>query len=334
MIKIKESAILGLLLLLVLFGCRNDDDGNGVIEVPERDRSEQQVDDVLALEAYFDTHYYNASFFEGNNNASIDDIIITELPKDDNGNYLPLPDPDNNNLLSEDVVTRTTVYFETDYEYYILNLNQGGGDEQPHFCDDVRALYNGFLLDGLVFDSAVTPVDFDLLQTIRGWQLVFPEFNISETIVDNGDGTVDYFNNGLGMMFIPSGLAYFSQGQPNIPLYSPLVFKFELLQTEINDHDGDNVPSYIEDLNGNGDPADDDTDGDDIFNLFDVDDDGDNTLTIDEDLEDTDLDVDTNGDGDTTNDKDGDGDPTNDDTDSDGIPNYLDEDDSESRIDN
>jgi len=70
------------------------------------------------------------------------------------------------------------------------------------------------------------------------------------------------------------------------------------------DGDADNVPDYLEDLNGNGDLTDDDTDMDGIPNYLDDDDDDDGILTIDED---------TNGDGD----------PTNDDDDGDGIPNYL-----------
>jgi hypothetical protein len=328
--KIKNSLLVVVLIFITILSCRNDDDGLTV--VPEADRDVQQIIDNDSLVGYLETHYYNATFFEGNTSASIDDIVITELPQDDEGNYEDLPDPDINTLLIDAVVTRTTEYLEFDYTYYVLKLNQGGGDEQPHFCDDVRARYNGFITTGEVFDSTVTPIEFDLLGTIRGWQLVYPEFNVSETIVTNEDGTVDFFNNGLGMMFIPSGLAYFSESQDGIPVYSNLMFKIELMQTEINDHDSDNVPSYLEDLNGNSDLTDDDTDGDEIFDMFDTDDDGDETLTIDEDLEDTDLDADTDGDGILTNDKDGDGDPTNDDTDGDGIPNYLDTDDTDARI--
>ncbi|MCF1192739.1 hypothetical protein LRR18_14175 [Mangrovimonas sp. AS39] len=89
--------------------------------------------------------------------------------------------------------------------------------------------------------------------------------------------------------------------------------------------DNDGVPAELEDINGNGDLYDDDTDGDGIPNFLDADDDGDNILTIVE-LDDNDL-VDANGDGD--NDDDVDGDPLTNpvDTDGDGIPNYLDNDD-------
>jgi hypothetical protein len=48
------------------------------------------------------------------------------------------------------------------------------------------------------------------------------------------------------------------------------------------DHDNDGIPSWMEDLNGNGYLLDDDTDGDGVPNYIDNDDDGDGVLTIDE----------------------------------------------------
>jgi hypothetical protein len=333
--KIKNYILLTLIILLSFSACRNDDDDDGVIVVPIRDRAEQQIIDNDSLLGYFATHYYNFIDFETNNDPNMSQLIISELPKDEQGNYLDLPDPGNNTLLEDVVVTRETVWEETDYKYYILKLNEGGTTESasPHFCDNIRVNFSGNLMDEEVFDSTVNPITTDLLSLVRGWQLVLPEFKVAETQVFPGDGTVDYINHGLGVMFLPSGLGFFAESAGGVALYSPLIFKFELFETEVNDHDSDNVPSYIEDLDGNL-IFDDDTNDDSISNFIDFDDDGDGTLTIDEDLEDMDLTVDTDGDGDPTNDKDGDGDPTNDDTDGDGIPNYLDTDDTESRIDN
>uniref|UniRef100_UPI0030D72828 Calx-beta domain-containing protein n=1 Tax=uncultured Roseivirga sp. TaxID=543088 RepID=UPI0030D72828 len=77
---------------------------------------------------------------------------------------------------------------------------------------------------------------------------------------------------------------------------------------DLTDSDGDGVIDSDEDINGNGDLTDDDTDGDGIPNYLDPDDDGDGVPTKDEDVN-------------------KDGDPTNDDTDDDGVPNHLDEDD-------
>ena len=142
-----------------------------------------------------------------------------------------------------------------------------------------------------------------------------------------------YNNPGIGIMFLPSGLGYYSAAAGSVPVYSNLIFKFKVFQAELNDHDFDNVPSHLEDINGDYDLTNDNSDDDTFADFVDSDDDNDGTLTIDEDLEpDSDLTVDRDGDGDPTNDI-GDGDPTNDDTDGDGIPNYLDPDDTASRDD-
>lgn len=326
--------------LLVFASCKKDDDGgDDTIIIELRDRAEQQVIDNDSIIDYLETHYYNKSAFEGNLSPKISDLIISEVTED-----MSITG-DADSLLINAVETKEVFFADTDYEYYILRLNQGGGSESPNFSDTVRVVYQGFTLDGNIFDSNLNPVNIDLTQTLSGvygWVKVFPQFNTNESFIENGDGTVDYFNHGSGVMFLPSGIAYFNQSLIGISSYSPLVFKFDLLQTGENDHDEDGVPSYLEDLNSDDnfnvnfedltDETDDDTDGDGNPNYFDPDDDGDGVLTINEDLEDTDLDVDSDGDGDPTNDKNGDGDPTNDDTDGDGIPNYLDSDDAESKL--
>ena len=164
----------------------------------------------------------------------------------------------------------------------------------PHFTDDVRINYEGSLVeDGEVFDSTVNPTEFDLAGLIPGWSRVIPKFNTAESYVINGDGTVTYNNVGVGVMILPSGLAYYSAGTAGIGPYKCLVFKFDLLQSEINDHDGDGIPSYIENIDDDEEIVDDDTDGDTLANFVDVDDDGDGVLTIDELLP-TEYVVDTN----------------------------------------
>ncbi|MEM7187291.1 MAG: FG-GAP-like repeat-containing protein, partial [Bacteroidota bacterium] len=111
------------------------------------------------------------------------------------------------------------------------------------------------------------------------------------------------------------------------------------------DYDGDGVFNVDEDLNGNGDPSDDDTDGDGIPNYYDTDDDDDTVATNDEitgigagdqsgtNFIDTDNDgvenyLDADDDGDNTltvnEDYNGNGDPIDDDTNSNGIPDFLD----------
>ena len=319
-----------ILLISILFvGLSCGDDGeDNVIQVPEADRTEQQVIDNDSLVGYLQTHYVNELILINNPSILFNDIEINELPEDGD-----LPDPDQNSLLIDLVETFTTTYFDVEYDYYVLKVNQGGSDISPNFSDKVRVSYEGILMDNTVFDSSISPADFDLTSTIAGWGRVLPEFNNAEDFIINSDGTVTYNNPGIGIMFIPSGLGYYSASAGSVPVYSNLIFKFKIYQSEFNDHDFDNVPSHLEDLDGDYNLTDDNTDDDSFANFVDGDDDNDGTLTIDEDLEpDTDLTVDRDGDGDPTNDI-GDGDPTNDDTDGDGIPNYLDPDDTASRYD-
>ena len=319
--------ILLITILLLGFSCGDDDD-DGIIEVPEADRTEQQVIDNDSLVSYLQSHYVDASLLSNNPTISFTEININQLPDDGE-----LPNPNQNSLLIDIVETLTTTYFDVEYEYYILKINQGGSENSPNFSDKVRVSYEGTLMDDTVFDSSSTPVDFDLTSTISGWGRVLPEFNLAEDFVINSDGTVTYNNPGIGIMFLPSGLGYYSAAAGSVPVYSNLIFKFKVFQSELNDHDFDNVPSHLEDINGDYDLTNDNSDDDTFADFVDSDDDNDGTLTIDEDLEpDSDLTVDRDGDGDPTNDI-GDGDPTNDDTDGDGIPNYLDPDDTASRDD-
>lgn len=119
----------------------------------------------------------------------------------------------------------------------------------------------------------------------------------------------------------------------------------ELIALDCTDSDFDGVIDSYEDLNSNGDLNDDDTDQDSIANYLDADDDGDNVATLDEvnissgrsstqthlfidtdsDLIENYLDDDDDGDGVLTIDEDynGNGDPTDDDTDTSGVPDYL-----------
>jgi hypothetical protein len=303
LIMMFRNTIVVLLLSVFCFtSCKNDDDG--YVADPPRDRTAQQARDKDSLLKYMSTHYYNSSIFETPGNYTYEDIDIIELPTDDDGNYLDLPNPDINTLLIDDIETFTTEYRNVEYEYYILKLNQGGG-ASPNSSDTVNINYYGQLFDGEDFDSTANATNLDLITLIEAWRLVMPKFGTATDIFDNGDGTFSYNNYGLGVMFVPSGLAYYYSPPFGVNQYANLIFKFELYTKEANDHDEDLVPSYLEDLDGDDDVFNDDTDNDGLPNFFDADDDGDGVLTRYEDI-------------------DNDGDPTNDDTDNDGIPNYLD----------
>ncbi|SFD32773.1 FKBP-type peptidyl-prolyl cis-trans isomerase [Algibacter pectinivorans] len=298
--------------VLIFSSCKKDDDNISTVAAIEiADRTEQQVIDDSLLVDYLERHYYNSSAFgDSNTNPSIADLNIEELL---DGETLE----DGNTLLGDllDVpgsalITKTVNYLDTEYKVYILKLNQGGGTDSPNFSDTVRVNYEGSTLDNNLFDSATTPVDFDLTSLIPAWRKVIVDFNVAEGFEDGNDGVVNYTNRGVGVMFLPSGLGYFSGVLPGISAYSPLVFKFELLKTFENDHDFDGIPSYLEDLfKEDGSPGsdgeftvnfddltdetDDDTDGDGNENYRDSDDDGDGVLTRNELQSNTYL-VDTN----------------------------------------
>ena len=272
--KIKYSLLLLLGIILTLASCKSDDD----VFVPgedERDRAEQQVADKDTLLTYLSEHYYNSTEIANNPSPTIDDLVITKLAEGET------QAPTDHTLLADAVESKTTEFLDVSYESYVLRINQGWG-EAPTFVDKIRLNYEGTLLDGEIFDSTATPADLDLVDLIPGWNRVIPQFNAADSFVENNDGTVTYNNPGLGVMFLPSGLAYFSSGPNSISPYSCLVFKFELYQTERNDHDADGLPSFYEDLNTNLDLFDEDTDGDTIPNYLDFDDDGDGVLTRDE----------------------------------------------------
>ncbi|AXT20603.1 peptidylprolyl isomerase [Flavobacteriaceae bacterium AU392] len=326
--KIGKIIFFILCLTVILNSCGNDDDDINI--QPPRDRAEQQVIDRDTLLEYLNTHFYNSASLANNPNPTINDIIISEVPP-----LGGLPDPANNTLLIDAVEIRQTVFAGVDYEFYILNIRTGGGTNSPNVSDNVLVNFSGSLLDGEVFDDSVNPIDFDLIGVVPGFSRAFLDFNEAESFNINPDGTVDFINPGIGVVFMPSGLGFFDNpsASSGIPFFAPLIFKFELFSTRVNDHDDDGIPSYLEDLNNDLDVRTDDTDEDGSFNFLDTDDDNDGVRTIDEDLEpDTDLTVDRDGDGDPTNDI-GDGNPLNDDTDGDGIPNYLDPDSTQSRND-
>ncbi|AXT53461.1 hypothetical protein D1818_22510 [Aquimarina sp. BL5] len=197
-----------------------------------------------------------------------------------------------------------------------------------------------------VFDSAITPVWFDLNSVVPGFREGTIEVSGASGFMENPDnGTVDYnMDFGDFTVFMPSGLAYFNEIQTGIPQYSPLIFSIQLYGMNQTDHDSDGIPSYLEDLeadsdlnvdrDGDGDStndigdrnlSNDDTDGSVVPNFFDIDDDGDGTLTMDEVTvddanEDGFIDIDL-------------GEIIFYDDDGDGIPNHLDPDDSDPKND-
>lgn len=310
--KLKYLAFL--LLGVIAFSCDDDDDKD------DFDPVAQALIDDEALVEFLQSHYFTPE-------KEIDTILNGETP------------------LYNIVETEDIVYKDINYKMYYFVDNQGVGNN-PSRNDSIQMLYRGFTLDSVKFDenTAFTSSKswFHLPGLIAGWRFGMPHYKEGEKII-HPDESFDYENTGSGFFFMPSGLAYGNSGTSGIAPNKPIYFFIELGKVVIADADNDGVVNNDEDIDGDGDVLNDDTDGDSIPNYADADDENDRVRTIDEDVDgdgnpmndDTDmdgianyLDDDDDGDGKKTIDEDTNrnGDPTDDDTDGDGIPNYLDAD--------
>lgn len=269
-----------------LFSCNKDDDS--VEEIPIRDRGEQAIADDEAITAFLQTHFYNYEEFQ-NPPAGFDYKVRFDTIDAQNAGKTPIIDSD---LL----MTKTVVRDEVEYNLYILKVREGEG-KKPTFADSTFQNYKGELLNLQVFDNTATPIWFDLqgyvlrassgqlsrqAGVIAGFSEGIQEFGEATGFVVNPDNTITWNNDyGIGAIFVPSGLGYFSSppAGSRITPYSPLIFTVNLYRTVRADHDGDGIPSYMEDLDGDGNLFNDDTDGDGLPNHSDTDDDGDGTPT-------------------------------------------------------
>ena len=280
--RLARLVIFSVLLSIFFISCKSDDD-NGVEIIPPRDQGEQSIADDEAIISYLKTHFYNKEDFDNPSNG-FDYKIRFDTIAGENSNKTPLMDSD---LLSSEIITRN----EVNYTIYILKIREGAG-AHPTFADSTFQNYKGELLNRTIFDNTVNPVWFDHPGTmtqdnpgiaVTGLTRALTQFGEASSFTVNSDNTVSWSDDfGIGAVFVPSGLAYFATSRPTIPVYSPLIFSFQLYRVNEADHDGDGIPSYMEDLDGDGDLTNDDTDGNRVPNYLDADDDGDGTPTRDE----------------------------------------------------
>jgi hypothetical protein len=275
-------AVLGLITLMVL-SCKKDE---GTDVIPPRDRGEEAVPSTAEIETFLSTHFYNYEEFD-NPTADFNYRIKFDTISGDNASKTPLLDQVSFKMVKDRIDETVT------YKLYYLNVIQGAG-ESPAFPDIATITYEGTYLNNEssfntseVFDSSVIPVRFDLTQIVPGLTDVLVEMNASTGYVLNTDGTITFENYGVGAAFIPSGLAYYTSVPPGIPVYSQLIFTFQMFETELGDQDGDTIPSIYEDLDGDNKVTDDDTDADGLPNFVDVDDEGDGRLTKNEVVQNT-----------------------------------------------
>ena len=216
--KIKFYFILSM-LSLALFSCSKDKEAE---VAPPREYSVQYATDIKDIEEYLKTYYIEEVTTDF-------DIKISKIPT--GGTQKSIWEQTTYPLQFREVNLHGLKY-----KLYYLVLNQGVG-ESPSNVDAVFTAYKGDYLqqvtkDGVTtltvteFERSSNPQQFfQLTSVIRGWSEVFPLFK-KGTYTSNSDGTVSYKDFGAGVMFIPSGLAYYAAGKGVIPGYSPLIYSF------------------------------------------------------------------------------------------------------------
>ncbi len=281
----KRGLLLAGLMLLSL-ACRNDDDSD-VIRVPPRPLSEVAAENDADIVAFLQSHFYNYEEFLSPP-ADFDYKVRIDTIAGANADKTPMIDQ-----VRTEIFTINSSSFGRDdgeriqHTLYYLIARQGVGTN-PTIGDNTVLRYEGSLLNGNLFDAANSPVNQYLSSTVRGYGNGVTHFRGGEGPFENGDGTVSFDNYGIGILLIPSGLAYFDSPPGNLPSYSPLIFKIDVLTNEVDtDFDEDGIPSILEDLNGDGNLNSDNTDGDfsqfgPIYNHLDEDDDNDGIPTRDE----------------------------------------------------
>lgn len=301
MTKIKY--ILALLFAgIVIYACDDNLTGfeNPFVDV---DHVALAVSDNDSLVKFLANHYYDNAL------DSVKPILSGEL------------------ALIDDVNLKTISVSQNDidyklYAYVAIEGNSGADPDKgnPTIVDSVFVTYSGRTMTGtalsdFTFDARTSGIWFDLLSVIKGWSYGFTLFKggeLKKDPVTGGafNGPITFANGGKGVLFIPSGLGYPSSNtnnQTNSLVDSNLMFYIDLLDLVPNtDHDNDNVMTILEDLDGDEDFTNDNTDNAGFPNYLDDDDDGDGVLTINEDA---------NGDGDPTNDFSDDANPD--------LPDYL-----------
>lgn len=297
---------------LVLFACISlfscTEDETGITVEPPRAYDVQRDADMVIIEEYLKNNYITVV----DNPGIVDDqdVTITKLEVGDT-EHKSIWDQTKYQLLSKEVLIH-----DIKYKLYYLVLRSGVG-ESPSNVDDVLVAYKGTylrkstatettdsVLSATFFEESRYPQDFLNLYPIgikngliTGWTEILPQFKTG-TYTINDNGTVSHKDFGAGVLFVPSGLAYYNRGAGSIPSYSPLVFSFKLYEIKRIDSDNDGIFNYQEDLDKDGyiydyrnkfnyptTPVDEkvryahDTDRDGIPDFLDIDDDGDGTTT-------------------------------------------------------
>jgi hypothetical protein len=267
-LKLSLIFVFGLTLIgLTMVSCSKNETPS--YSVALREYPKQYAEDLDSINKYLNTHYISSVDSEFN-------ITFAKIPV--GGTQLSIRTQQTYPLQSIDVQNDT---HGVNYKVYYLKLREGT-NESTSAVDSVYVSYKGSLLTDVQFDYSDTPIWFQLESVVAGWGEIIPEFKTGTYDTAPGPNPSTFLNFGAGVMFLPSGLAYYNQMPSSlIPSYSPLIFSFKLKSQKSRDHDRDGILSKHE-VNPtipNQKPKNYDSDGDGTPNFYDVDDDGDRFLT-------------------------------------------------------
>lgn len=274
------------LVSIALFSCSKDDDKK---IAPPRDYTVQYPADIDSIEVYLKTHSFTVVEVDGRTDVKIDTLIVGNTEGKvsiwDNTEY-PLQFKMVKNDARFSNLADGRVKDPVDYKMYYFIINEGGGASTTRF-DSTYVSYRGWRLNNKQFDINNTPfwatfpkVSANEVSVISGFRQFTALLKGAESVAVGADGVVSYTNYGVGVVFLPSGLAYYNNYQQNIPAYSPIAFTVRLHGVRERDHDRDGILSKYENGAGVEDLYTVDTDGDNIPDFLDIDDDNDNVRTI------------------------------------------------------
>lgn len=265
----------GLIALITFFAsCKKDDDN----VAPPRDFGVQYASEKDSIEKYLKNHYISS--IDADFNIEFDSITneSTQVSIWDQTTY----------PLQSKIVKSTNSKNTVEYKVYYLNLRQGAGDK-PTRADNILISYRGWMLNDTQFDYQPFPTAQMSLYSdvyVEGWKNIIPLFNAGTyTEIPDNPEPADFADYGAGVMFLPSGLAYYNTGSGSIGAYRPIIFSFKLYAVTYTDIDGDGILNKDEiEFNADGTRIEADiqyvdTDGDEIPNFLDGDDDGDGFST-------------------------------------------------------
>ena len=280
-----------LVFILLIISC-NDDDDVTVEITPPRALAEVAAEEDVIIQEYLRTHFYNYEEFDSIP-ENFDFKIVIDTIAGENSDKIPLATSvvaETITVASSDLGIAEDIGGDVPVKYYTLVARQGEG-VNPTVADSIFYKFEGRQLNNFLFDSNESFSWIYLPNFLRGFGIGISKLNAGGEIIENPDGTTSIENTGIGMIVFPSGLGYYNSPPfgSSISIYEPLIFKFELgLFVEDTDFDNDGIPSIMEDINGDGNVDNDNTDedafatGQPATNHLDSDDDNDGIETRDE----------------------------------------------------